>query len=64
MDILNDLIQIRKDKKVTQKQLTTALKINVITLSRYESGNRKIPFDILMRYADYFDYEIRLLKKQ
>jgi len=63
MDILGDLIQIRKGKKVSQDDLTGTLGINSTTLSRYESGKRKMPFDILVKYAEYLEYEIRLLKK-
>jgi transcriptional regulator with XRE-family HTH domain len=63
MDILDCLIQIRKDKKVDQKHLKGYLKITGTTLSRYESKKREIPFSVLIKYAEYFDYEIRLLKK-
>jgi len=61
--ILKSLIQIRKDQKVKHKDLLKSLGINLVTLSRYETGRRNIPFDVLSKYADYFGYEIRLLKK-
>lgn len=63
MEIFDSLIQIRKDQKIDQSHLKSYLGINVITLSRYESKKRKIPFDVLIKYAEYFGYEIRLLKK-
>jgi transcriptional regulator with XRE-family HTH domain len=63
MDILDSLIQIRRDQKVDQKHLKSFLDVNGTTLSRYESKQRQIPFKILIKYAEYFGYEIRLLKK-
>lgn len=63
MDILISLIQIRKDRKTGLKQLAGKLGITSTTLGRYESGKRKMPIDILVKYAEYFDYEVRLLKK-
>lgn len=63
MDILSSLIQIRKEKKVSQDDLTGTLGINSTTLSRYESGRRKMPYDVLVKYAEYLGYEIRLIKK-
>lgn len=63
MDILDSLIQIRKDKKIDQKHMLIRLGITATTLSRYESKKRDMPFDIMVKYADYLGYEIRLLKK-
>lgn len=63
MDILDTLIRQRKLEKVDQKHLKRCLGITGTTLSRYESKKRKMPFDILVKYAEYFGYEIRLLKK-
>jgi len=63
MEIFDSLIQIRKDQRCDQKDLKTRLGITGTTLSRYESKQREIPFKTLVKYADYFGYEIRLLKK-
>jgi len=63
MEILDSLIQIRKDRKIDQSHLKSYIGVNGITLSRYESKKRKIPFGVLVKYAEYFGYEIRLLKK-
>lgn len=63
MDILDSLIQIRKDKKVYQNDLLSYLGVNGTTLSKYESKKRAMPFKVLIKYAEYFGYEIRLLKK-
>ena len=63
MDIFDSLIKIRKDQRVDQKDIIRFIGVNNTTLSRYESKKRKIPFDKLIKYAEYFGYEIRLLKK-
>ena len=63
MDIFDSLIQIRKNEKCDQKALKGYLGITGVTLSRYESKKREIPVKIMQKYAEYFGYEIRLLKK-
>lgn len=63
MDILDSLIQIRKDKKVYQNDLLNHFGVNGTTLSKYESKKREMPFKVMKKYAEYFGYEIRLLKK-
>lgn len=62
-DILKSLIQIRKEKRIDQKELLSSLGVIASTLSRYETGKREMPFSVLLKYADYLGYEIRLLKK-
>jgi transcriptional regulator with XRE-family HTH domain len=62
--MLKSLIQIRKEKKVSQLEMARFLSITPATINRYEKGLiQKIPIDLLVRYADYLGYEIRLLKK-
>jgi len=63
MDIFDSLIQIRKDKKVSQVELAKSIGVTRTTLSRYESKQRVISLDLTKEYAEYFGYEIRLLKK-
>lgn len=63
MEIFDSLIQIRKQQRVDQKDIIRFIGVNGTTLSRYESKKRNIPFDVLKKYAEYFGYEIRLLKK-
>lgn len=63
MEILKSLIQIRRANRVNQKTILNSLGVNATTLSRYENGQREMPFKVLERYADYLGYEIRLLKK-
>jgi transcriptional regulator with XRE-family HTH domain len=63
MDILMSLIQIRKDRKTEQKITALYLGITQTTLSRYENGIREMPWKLIIKYAEYLGYEIRLLKK-
>ena len=63
MEILKKLIQIRKEKGIDQKSMLHVLGITHTTLSRYESYKRKIPLDVLIKYADYLGYELKLLIK-
>lgn len=63
MDILDSLIKIRKDQKTDQKSMLQRLGVTATTLSRYESKKRPMPFNVMVKYAEYLGYEIRLLKK-
>lgn len=63
MDIFDTLIQIRKEKKVRQEALSGHLGVTATTLSRYESKQRTIPYDLLIAYAEHLGYEVRILKK-
>ena len=62
-NILKSLISIRKEKKIDQKHMLSILGVNATTMSRYESGIRRMPHDLMVKYAEYLGYEIRLLKK-
>lgn len=63
MDIIESLVQVRKEKKITQIDIANNLGVTKTTMCRYESGKREMPFSIVREYADCLGYEIRLLKK-
>lgn len=63
MELLDKLIQIRKDRKIDQKFLLKHLGISATTMSRYESKKREMPFSIMIKYADYLGYEFKLMVK-
>lgn len=63
MDIFEKLVQIRKEKKRGQKELAYHLDVTVATINRYEKGKRKIPYDLMIMYADFLGVEIRALLK-
>ena len=63
MDILENLIQIRKEKKIDQKHFLHTLGISATTMSRYENKKREMPHSIMVKFANELGYEMRLLKK-
>ena len=58
------LRDIREDHDVTQKEIAGYLHICQNTYSQYENGQRQIPIDALIRFAEYFgtsvDYVLEL----
>lgn len=48
------LSELRKSKKMTQKELADFLNVNVRTVQYYESGNKKPGFDVLVLLSDTF----------
>ena len=49
------LKDIREDKDITQKTLSEYLNIKQNTYSQYETGQRQIPIEALIKLAIYFD---------
>ncbi len=49
------LKDIREDKDITQKTLSEYLNIKQNTYSQYETGQRQIPIETLIKLAVYFD---------
>lgn len=49
------LKDIREDNDITQKTLSEYLNIKQNTYSQYETGQRQIPIDLLIKLAIYFD---------
>lgn len=58
------LRDIREDHDITQKMLADYLHIRQNTYSQYETGQRQLPVDVLIRLARYFktsaDYILEL----
>ena len=46
---------LREDSDISQKQLADVLGISQRAYSHYENGTRKIPLDILVTLADYYN---------
>lgn len=46
---------LREDSDISQKQLADVLGISQRAYSHYENGTRKIPLDILLSLADYYN---------
>lgn len=46
---------LREDKDLTQNQLAEHLHISQRAYSHYESGSRKLPLDLLVELADFYN---------
>lgn len=49
------LKQLRKDRRITQSELSEALKISPSTVGMWEQGRREPDYEMLKRIADYFN---------
>jgi len=49
------LIELRKEHKITQEELSKKIGVSRTTLVNYENGRRKPDYEILQRIADYFE---------
>ncbi len=49
------LRQLRKEAKLTQAQLAEILKVSQVTMGRYETGEREMPYETLIKLADFFN---------
>lgn len=54
MDINIRLQELRQTRKMTQKQLADRMGVAVSTISAYETGSNKPPYEILLLYANIF----------
>lgn len=52
------LRELRVINELTQKEMAEILNISPQALSAYEKGNRAIPIDILLRFADHFGVSV------
>lgn len=55
------LRDIREDNDLTQTTLADYLHIRQSTYSQYETGQRQIPLDALIRLADYYHTSVDYL---
>ena len=61
MEIIERIRNLREDNDLTQQELADALHISQRSYSHYENGSRKLPLDILIALADYYDCSIDYL---
>ena len=54
MEFADNLVKLRKNLDLSQKELSDKTGISVPTLSQYENGNRQPNFDRLKRLKDFF----------
>jgi len=63
MDIFNYLIEQRKQRKIKQENLAIFLKVTKVTISRYENKKRDMPYRLMVKYAEFLGYELKLQVK-
>lgn len=54
----NRLREIRKQKGYTQQKVAMDLNLSQNSISRYESGAREADYELLVRFADYYNVSI------
>ena len=52
---------LRKKKGISQLKLAMDLSLSQNSISRYETGEREAGYDLLIKFADYFDVSIDYL---
>ena len=52
---------LREDNDLTQTDIARMLNISQRAYSHYESGNRKLPLDVIVSLADYYDCSVDYL---
>lgn len=52
---LNRIRNLREDADLSQAQLAKQFNISQRAYSHYESGDRKIPLDLLIELADFYN---------
>lgn len=52
------LKSLRKERNITQTQLADAVGIAQPTIYKYEKGIRKIPMNVLEKFANYFEISV------
>lgn len=55
------LVELRKSRGLTQKQLAADLQLSELAIQHYEAQRRKPAFDVLLSVADYFDVSLDYL---
>ena len=53
--------ELREDRDMTQTELAAAFNLTQRTYSRYETGDRTIPPDVLSDLADYYHTSVDYL---
>lgn len=55
------LREIRKQKGYTQQKVALDLNLSQNSISRYENGAREADYELLIRFADYYNVSIDYL---
>lgn len=55
------LKELRKERRITQKELGAKIGVSTSTIGMYEQGRRIPPLDILIRLSDFFSLPVDAL---
>ncbi len=55
------LKELRKKKGISQLKLAMDLSLTQNSISRYETGEREAGYNLLIKFADYFDVSVDYL---
>ena len=55
---LNRLRDVREDKDMTQTEVAAHIHVSQSTYSKYESGKRNAPLEILIELTNYLDISL------
>lgn len=55
------LKELRNKRNISQLKLALDLNLNQNSISRYETGEREAGYELLIRFADYFDVSVDYL---
>ena len=61
MTLSERLVELRKSRGLTQKQLAADLQLSELAIQHYEAQRRKPAFDVLLSVADYFNVSLDYL---
>ena len=61
MEIAERLLELRKSRNLTQRQVYTGIDMSPLGYQRYEYGERKPGYDQLIRLADFYNVSIDYL---
>lgn len=61
MDVAERIIDLRKSRELTQKQLADNTGLSEIGIRSYEGRRRKPAYDVLMSLADFFNVSLDYL---
>ena len=58
MTLSERLKEVRKQHGCTRRQLAAELGRNYATITKYENGEREAGYDLLVKFADYYNVSI------
>lgn len=61
MNTIERIKSLREDNELTQNAIAQILHISQRAYSHYENESRKMPLDVLVAIANYYDYSVDYL---